>query len=154
MLARKKTMQMARVTMVFLDRSLPGADSTTKVDTDSIMHMEESSPSVHSMKKKRALHSWGSGRVLTLKSFSQPSFSEYLVLTSDQVRVGDEGQSWSTCDNILNILAEKISQVAEGAKDSKAGHKRCEAVGDADEEDVEDNVLVQVMLLHKLCISK
>ena len=67
-------------------------------------------------------------------------------MTSDQIRVGDEGQSWSTCDNILNILAEEISQVAEGAKDSKAGHKRCEAVGDADEEDVEDNVLVQVIL--------
>ena len=76
MLARKKTMQMARVTRVFLDRSLLGADSTTKVETDSIMHMEESSPRVHSMKKKRALHSWGRGRVLTLKSFTQPSFSE------------------------------------------------------------------------------
>ena len=48
---------MARVTRVFLDLSLPGADSTTKVETDSIMHMEESRPRVQSMKKKRALHS-------------------------------------------------------------------------------------------------
>ena len=55
---------------------LSGADSTKKVETDLIMHIEESSQSVHSMKKKRALHSWGSARVLTLKSFSQPSFSE------------------------------------------------------------------------------
>ena len=67
-------------------------------------------------------------------------------MRSDQVRVGDEGQSWSTLDNIFHVLSEQISQVSEGAKDSKAGHERCEAVGDADEEDVEDNVLVQVML--------
>ena len=68
MLARKLRMQMARVTRVFLDCSMPGgADSTTNVETDSIMTMEESSPRVHNMKKKRALHSWGRGRVLTWK---------------------------------------------------------------------------------------
>ena len=74
MLARKKVMQMARVTRVFLDLSLPGADSTTKVETDSIMHMEESRPRVQSMKKKRALHSWGRGRVLTLKELQSAKF--------------------------------------------------------------------------------
>ena len=74
MLARKKVMQMARVTRVFLDLSLPGADSTTKVETDSIMHMEESRPRVQSMKKKRALHSWGRGRVLTLKELQSATF--------------------------------------------------------------------------------
>ena len=68
-------------------------------------------------------------------------------MTSDQVGVGDEGQSWSTFDNIFHILSQEIGQVAEGAKDSKAGDKGCEAVGDADEEDVEDNVLEQVVLL-------
>ena len=64
-------------------------------------------------------------------------------MTPDQVRVSDEGQSWSSTDNIFHILAEEIGQIAEGAKDSKAGHKRCEAVGDADEEDVKDDVLKQ-----------
>ena len=57
MLARKKATQMTAVTRVFLDLSLTGADSTMKVETASIMHMEESSPRVQSMKKKRALHS-------------------------------------------------------------------------------------------------
>ena len=66
---------MARVTRVFLDLSLRGADSTTKVETDSIMHMEEWRPRVQSMKKKRVFHSWGRGKVLTWKSFIQPSFS-------------------------------------------------------------------------------
>ena len=75
-------------------------------------------------------------------------------MTPDQVRVSDEGQSWSSTDNIFHILAEEIGQVAEGAKDSKAGDEGCEAVGDADEEDVEDNVLVQVMLLQTHCIIK
>ena len=71
-------------------------------------------------------------------------------MTSDQVGVGDEGQSWSTFDNIFHILSQEIGQVAEGAKDSKAGDEGGEAVGDADEEDVEDNVLLQVVL----CILK
>ena len=48
---------MTAVTRVFLDLSLTGADSTMKVETASIMHMEESSPRVQSMKKNRALQS-------------------------------------------------------------------------------------------------
>ena len=57
MLATKKIMQMTKVTSVFLVRSVAGQESTTKVETDSTMHMEESSPRVQSMKKKRALQS-------------------------------------------------------------------------------------------------
>ena len=57
MLATKKIMQMTKVTNVFLVRSVAGQESTTKVETDSTMHMEESSPRVQSMKKKRALQS-------------------------------------------------------------------------------------------------
>ena len=68
-------------------------------------------------------------------------------MRSYQVRVGDEGQRWSTFDHIFHILTQEVCQVAEGAKDGKAGHEGGEAVGNADEEHVKDNVLVQVMLL-------
>ena len=62
---------------------------------------------------------------------------------SDQVRVGDECQRWSRCDNICHVHLQEIGEVTDGAKDSKASHKGCEAVGDADEEDVKDDVLVE-----------
>ena len=80
-----------------------------------------------------------------------------MILRSDQVRVGDEGQSWSTFDDIFHILTQEVCQVAEGAKDGKAGHEGGEAVGNADEEHVKDDVLVQVMLLcdpHKIRTQK
>ena len=67
MLARKQTIQMGWLTRVFLDCSL------LQKSGDGLGHMEELSPSVHGMKKKIALHSWGSGRV---PSFNQPKSSE------------------------------------------------------------------------------
>ena len=75
-------------------------------------------------------------------------------MRSYQVRVGDEGQRWSTFDHIFHILTQEVCQVAEGAKDGKAGHEGGEAVGNADEEHVEDDVLVQVMLLCDLHIDR
>ena len=73
--------------------------------------------------------------------FSEQGF--FSLLKSDQVRVGDERQSSSGGGNVLDFDLQEIGKVAESAKDHKASHERCEAVGDADEEDVKDDVLKQ-----------
>ena len=65
---------------------------------------------------------------------------------SDQARIGDEGQSGSRSDDIGNFLPKEVGEIAEGAEDGKAGDKRRQAVGDADEEHVEDDVLVKASL--------
>ena len=65
---------------------------------------------------------------------------------SDQARVGDEGQSGSCSDDIGYFLPKQVGEIAEGAEDGKAGDKRRQAVGDADEEHVEDDVLAKASL--------
>ena len=65
---------------------------------------------------------------------------------SDQARVGDEGESGSCRDNIGYFLPKQVGEIAEGAEDGKAGDKRRQAVGDADEEHVEDDVLAKTSL--------
>ena len=62
-------------------------------------------------------------------------------MKSDQVRVGDERQTSSGGSKIVDFDLQEIGEQAEGAKDHKASHERCEAVGDAN--DVEDDVLEQ-----------
>ena len=62
-------------------------------------------------------------------------------MKSDQVRVGDERQTSSGGSKIVDFDLQEIGEQAEGAKDHKASHERCEAVGDADEEDVKDDEL-------------
>ena len=62
---------------------------------------------------------------------------------SDQARVGDEGQSGSRSDDIGYFLPKEVGEIAEGAEDGKAGHKGCEAVGQADEDHGDDNVLTE-----------
>ena len=46
-------------------------------------------------------------------------------------------------NDICDILAEEVGQVAQSAEDGKAGHKGCEAVGEADEDHGDDNVLTE-----------
>ena len=65
---------------------------------------------------------------------------------SDQARVGDEGQGGSSSDDIGYFLPKQVGEIAEGAEDGKAGDKRRQAVGDADEEHVEDDVLAKASL--------
>ena len=43
-------------------------------------------------------------------------------------------------------MPKQVGEIAEGAEDGKAGDKRCQAVGDADEEHVEDDVLAKASL--------
>ena len=64
-------------------------------------------------------------------------------MKSNQVRVGDERHTSSGGSKIVDFDLQEIGKEAEGAKDHKASHERCEAVGDADEEDVKDDVLKQ-----------
>ena len=61
-------------------------------------------------------------------------------------RVSDEGQSGSRSDDIGYFLPKEVGEIAEGAEDGKAGDKRRQAVGDADEEHVEDDVLAKALL--------
>ena len=43
-------------------------------------------------------------------------------------------------------MPKQVGEIAEGAEDGKAGDKRRQAVGDADEEHVEDDVLAKASL--------
>lgn len=60
-----------------------------------------------------------------------------------QVGVGHEGEANSSLHHVLHLLLQHVGQVAQGPEDGEARHEGCQAVEGADEEDVENNILVE-----------